>query len=146
MGLFRMKIEAATPIDRRFEEIETVVDTVAFFSMFPSSPLHQLGIASDSEREFTLVDGRKQTYPMGEARFRCEGLERTSSVIFGPEGAYLLGRSLYRASILSRTPLIIVLSLRLNCCLWGLVIPIHTERAMRLVDKRILRRNGQRFT
>ena len=91
MGLFRTKIEVANPIDKKFEEVEAVVDTGAFCSMFPSSLFHQLGIASDSEREFTLADGRKQTYPMGEARFRWEGLERTSSVIFGPEGVYLLG-------------------------------------------------------
>ena len=91
MGLFRTKIEVGHPIDRRFEEIEAVVDTGEFCSMFPASLFHQLGITSDSEREFTLADGRKQKYPMGEARFRWEGLERTSSIIFGPEGVYLLG-------------------------------------------------------
>ena len=91
MGLFRVKIEVAHPIDRRFQEIEAVVDTGAFCSMFPASLFNHLGIASDSEREFTLADGRKQTYPMGEATFRWDGLERTSAVIFGPEGVYLLG-------------------------------------------------------
>ena len=91
MGLFRTKIDVGHPIDRNFEVIEAVVDTVAYCSMFPASLFHSMGIISDSEREFTLADGRKQTYPMGEARFRWEGLERTSSVIFGPEGVYLLG-------------------------------------------------------
>ena len=91
MGLFRTRIEVGHPIVRNFEEIEAVVDTEAYCSMFPASLFHQMGIASDSEREFTLADGRKQTYPMGEARFRWEGLERTSSVIFGPEGVYILG-------------------------------------------------------
>ena len=91
MGLFRTRIVVGHPIVRNFEEIEAVVDTEAYCSMFPASLFHQMGIASDSEREFTLADGRKQTYPMGEARFRWEGLERTSSVIFGPEGVYILG-------------------------------------------------------
>ena len=86
MGLFRVSIEVGHPTDRAFQEVEAVVVTGAFCSMFPASFFDQLGIASDTEREFTLADGRKQRYPMGEARFRWEGLERTSSVIFGPEG------------------------------------------------------------
>lgn len=91
MSPFRIRIEIANLIDRKFQEVEAVVDTGAFCSMFPASLFYQMGITSDTEREFTLADGRKQTYPMGEARFRWEGLERTSSVIFGPEGVYLLG-------------------------------------------------------
>ena len=91
MGLFRVKIEVGHPVGRRFEEIEAVVDTGAFCSMFPAAILGGLGIAPDTEREFTLADGRKQTYPMGEATFRWEGLERASAVIFGPDGVCLLG-------------------------------------------------------
>ena len=91
MCLFRVKIEVGHPTDRELQEVEAVVDTGAFCSMFPASFFDQLGITSDTEREFKLADGRKQRYPMGEARFRWEGLERTSSVIFGPEGVYLLG-------------------------------------------------------
>ena len=66
MGLFRVKIEIGHPVDRRFEEIEAVVDTGAFCSMFPASASGRMGVAPDIEREFTLADGRKQTYPMGE--------------------------------------------------------------------------------
>lgn len=87
---FGLRLRLVIPLTE-FQEVEAVVDTGAFCSMLPASFFDQLGITSDTEREFTLADGRKQRYPMGEARFHWEGLERTSSVIFGPEGVYLLG-------------------------------------------------------
>ena len=92
MELFRTAIEVGNPTDGVFVEIEPIVDTGASYSMLPSSLLkEQLGLSPLEEMTFTLADGSRQAYGLGEARFRYEGRERTSPVIFGPEDVYLLG-------------------------------------------------------
>jgi predicted aspartyl protease len=80
------------PANPVFHEIEPVVDTGAVYSMLPASLLEQtLGLSPSEQKTFTLADGSRQVYGLGEARFRFEGIERTTPVIFGPEGVYLLG-------------------------------------------------------
>ena len=92
MELFRTAIEVGNPADRAFVEIEPIVDTGATYSMLPSSLLkEQLGLSPLEDMTFTLADGSRQAYSLGEARFKHEGRERTSPVIFGPEDLYLLG-------------------------------------------------------
>ena len=92
MELFRTAIEAGNPTDGVFVEIEPIVDTGATYSMLPSSLLkEQLGLSPLEEMTFTLADGSRQAYGLGEARFKYEGRERTSPVLFGPEDLYLLG-------------------------------------------------------
>ena len=92
MELFRTAIEAGNPTDGVFVEIEPIVDTGATYSMLPSSLLKEkLGLSPLEVMTFTLADGSRQAYGMGEARFKYEGRERTSPVIFGPEDVYLLG-------------------------------------------------------
>ena len=68
-----------------------LVDSGATFSVLPASFLAGLGIAPDSEDEFTLADNEPKTYAIGEARFSIGEVERTSPVIFGDEGTWLLG-------------------------------------------------------
>ena len=92
MGLFRTTIEVANPADSVYHEIEPIVDTGATYSMLPASLLEDtLGLSPTEELAFTLADGEQRTYGIGEARFRYEGRERTTPVIFGPEDVYLLG-------------------------------------------------------
>ena len=92
MELFRAAIEVGNPTDRVFVEMEPIVDTGATYSMLPSSLLkEQLGLSPLEDMTFTLADGSRQAYSLGEARFKHEGRERTSPVIFGPEDLYLLG-------------------------------------------------------
>ena len=92
MELFPTAIEVGNPTDGVFVEIEPIVDTGATYSMLPSSLLKEkLGLAPLEEMTFTLADGSRQAYGLGEARFKYEGRERTSPVIFGPEDLYLLG-------------------------------------------------------
>ena len=92
MELFRTAIEVGNPTDGVFVEIEPIVDTGATYSMLPSSLLkEQLGLSPLEDMTFTLADGSRQSYGLGEARFKHEGRERTSPVIFGPEDLYLLG-------------------------------------------------------
>ena len=92
MGLFRTTIEVGNPADGTFVEITPIVDTGATYSMLPASLLNErLGLAASEQMTFTLADGSRQTYDLGEARFRFEGRERTSPVIFGPDDVFLLG-------------------------------------------------------
>ena len=92
MGLFRTTIEVGNPADGTFVEITPIVDTGATYSMLPTSLLNErLGLAASEQMTFTLADGSRQTYDLGEARFRFEGRERTSPVIFGPDDVFLLG-------------------------------------------------------
>ncbi len=93
MGLFRTEIEVAHPADPVFHRVNPVVDTGAAYSMLPASLLERLGVSpfEGEEKWFTLADGSKRMYSMGEARFRVQGRERTTPVIFGPEDVYLLG-------------------------------------------------------
>ena len=68
-----------------------MVDTGAVYSMLPSNMLHELGVAPTKDGEFTLADGRKQRFPIGDVRFRIGVEEHESPVIFGPEERFLLG-------------------------------------------------------
>lgn len=91
MGLFRTTIEVGNPADRKFVGIKPIVDTGATYSMLPSSLLEErLSLVPSEQMTFTLADGSRQTYGLGEARFRIEGRERTSPVIFGPDDVHLL--------------------------------------------------------
>ncbi len=92
MGLSNAAIEIGNPTSLVFQEVEAVVDTGAVYSMMPESLLRQtLGLSPSEEQKFTAADGKSRLYGLGEARFRFEGRERTTPVIFGPEGLYLLG-------------------------------------------------------
>ncbi len=98
MGLFRTDIEVAHPTDPVFHRVNPVVDTGAAYSILPASLLERLGVSpfEGEEKWFTLADGSKRMYSMGEARFRVPRVrfqkwERTTPVIFGPEDVYLLG-------------------------------------------------------
>ena len=71
--------------------VTALVDTGAVHSMLPSELLHELGVVPSEDREFTLADGRRQRFPMGDALFRIGLEEHYSPVIFGPDGQFLLG-------------------------------------------------------
>lgn len=68
-----------------------VVDTGAAHSFLPASFLEGLGIPRARTRAFKLADGTRKTYDLGEARFRIEGREMNSPVVFGEEDISLLG-------------------------------------------------------
>lgn len=91
MGLFEVPVRVANPEERVFHKAIMLVDTGATYSVLPTSFLAELGIAPDSEDEFTLASNEPKRYAIGEARFNVGDRERTSPVIFGDEGTWLLG-------------------------------------------------------
>ena len=92
VGTFRQWIEISHPANGDFHWVEALVDTGASYSMMPASLLTQeLHLSPKRERTFKLADGTTKIYGWGEARFRVDGLEMNSPVVFGPENQYLLG-------------------------------------------------------
>ena len=87
-----MRIGVGNPANGEFHWVNALVDTGASHSVMPAVFLEQLLHLSPTEEViFTLADGATQRYGLGEARFKIEGRERTSPVVFGPEDRYLLG-------------------------------------------------------
>ena len=68
------------------------MDTGATYTVLPAEALVRIGIQVIETVSFELADDRIVEYQMGEARVRLDGRERTTLVVFGPEGsAPLLG-------------------------------------------------------
>ena len=91
MEQFNVSAEIANPANGEFVPVELLVDTGAYYSFLPSSLLEELGVPVLREMRFRLADGSSRTRSVGEARFRIEGGEFTSPVVFGDEDVFLLG-------------------------------------------------------
>ena len=89
---FKVTVGAGNPGASEFQDIEVVVDTGAAHSFLPGSFLEGLGVPRTRTRAFKLADGTRKTYDLGEARFRIEGREMNSPVVFGDEDIALLRR------------------------------------------------------
>ena len=88
---FTVTVGAASAGDSDFQDIDAVVNTGAAHSFLPASFLEGLGVPRMRTRGFKLADGRRKTYDLGEARFRIEGREMNSAVVFGGDDVCLLG-------------------------------------------------------
>ena len=88
---FTVTLEVASPGHSKFHEVEAVVDSGAAHAFLPASFLEALGVALTRTRAFKLADGTRKNYDLGEARFRIEGREMNSPVVFGDEDTALLG-------------------------------------------------------
>ena len=88
---FKATVGVASPGASEFEDIDAVVKTGAGHSFLPASFLEGLGVGRTRTRGFKLADGTRKTYDMGEARFRIEGREMNSPVVFGGDDVCLLG-------------------------------------------------------
>ena len=91
MGIFQTSVTVGRDRSGPFKSVTALVDTGANYSMLPSDLLNELNVSPLDESEFTMADGRKQVFPIGEVLFRIGAAERTSPVIFGPPDRFLLG-------------------------------------------------------
>jgi clan AA aspartic protease len=87
MGTFRVDIEVSSVAERRFVQAEALVDRGATHTLLPRDTLLRLGVQPIETLPFQLADERTVDYEVGEARLRLDGRERTTLVVFGPEGA-----------------------------------------------------------
>src|SRR3989304_10471221 len=70
-------------------EIEFVVDSGAVYTVIPERVLASLDISPHSERTFSLADGRRVTWPVGNAGFAIGPRQGASVVVFGPDDTLL---------------------------------------------------------
>src|SRR6266478_9316037 len=69
---------------RRSVEIEFLIDTGAIYSVVPGSIARKLALEKLDREEFTLADGTRRAYDVGEAFFELGDRRGTSKVVFGP--------------------------------------------------------------
>jgi clan AA aspartic protease len=93
MGLTYIQARIANPArPRRSARLRFLVDSGAQYSVVPTHVLRRLGIKPGKTKTFILADGTEIKRSLGEARFRLNGEEGTSPVIFGEKGdSALLG-------------------------------------------------------
>jgi clan AA aspartic protease len=65
-------------------ELEFLIDTGAIFSVLPGPIARKLAIAKLDREEFTLADGTRCAYDVGEAFFELDDRRGASKVVFGP--------------------------------------------------------------
>jgi aspartyl protease family protein len=66
-------------------ELAFLVDSGAIYTVIPRRIAEDIGIIAHSSRVFELADGRKVTWPVGNAGFRIGDHQGASIVIFGEE-------------------------------------------------------------
>ena len=86
MGTFSVRIQVGDLEGRRYVEVDALVDTGASDTVLPRDTLRALGITSIDRFRYSLADETVVEYDVGEARIRIDGRERTTQVVFGPEG------------------------------------------------------------
>ena len=91
VGTFQTSIVVGRDRGGPFETVTALVDTGATYSLLPESLLARLDVLPIDRQAFTMADGRRQEYDLGEVVVRIGGAERTCLVIFGPTGRSLLG-------------------------------------------------------
>ena len=90
MGTFTVTIEIGNPQGQEFEQLDALVDTGATLTTVPASLLASLGVTAARRGTFRLANGQSVEMEMGETRVRVEGLETSTWVLFGEEGAPVL--------------------------------------------------------
>jgi clan AA aspartic protease len=66
-------------------EIEFLIDTGAIYSVVPGSIARKLALTKLDREEFTLADGTRRAYDVGEAFFELGDRRGTSKIVFGPQ-------------------------------------------------------------
>jgi clan AA aspartic protease len=86
MGITFTKAKISNPRQprRAVVEIEFLIDTGAIYSVLPGTVARKLALAKLDREEFTLADGTRRKYDIGEAFFELGDRRGTSKVVFGP--------------------------------------------------------------
>ena len=87
MGTFRVEIEVGDPGGRRYERVETLVDTGATYTSLPRPLLEALGIVPHARDRFVLADGRRVEREIGHAWVRIGDRSVITLVVFADPGS-----------------------------------------------------------
>ena len=106
MGTFSVLIQVGGLENGQFVDVEALVDTGSSHTLLPKDLLTQIGTRAIETVSFELADERVVEYEVGEARIRLDGRERSTLVVFGPEGVTpLLGATTLQLFNLAVDPL-----------------------------------------
>lgn len=106
MGTFTVSLQVGGLAGQRFVDIEALVDTGSSDTVLPREILEELGITSVDRFAYSLADETVVEYDVGEARLRLDGRQRTTQVVFGPQGVTpLLGAATLQLFHLGVDPL-----------------------------------------
>ena len=87
MGTFAASVEIGDLQGRRFQPLETLVDTGATYTRVPRTILEHLGVTPQERWPFRIADERRVEYEVGQAQVRIEGRTRYTVVVFGEPGS-----------------------------------------------------------
>ena len=90
MGLFHVKAQLTGPTGR-LEEVELLVDTGATLSVVPRSLAERLELKTARSQSVVIAGGRRDVWPVAEARLALNGNEITTLCFIAPDGPALLG-------------------------------------------------------
>ena len=90
MGTFSVALQVGDLAGGQFVQVEALVDTGSSDTVLPRELLERLGITAMDRFAYSLADETVVEYDVGEARLRLDGRERTTQVVFGPEGVTAL--------------------------------------------------------
>ena len=106
MGTFTVSIQVGDLAGGQFIQVAALVDTGSSDTVLPREILEALGITAVDRFAYSLADETVVEYEVGEARLRLDGRERTTQVVFGPEGVTpLLGATTLQLFHLGVDPL-----------------------------------------
>ncbi len=85
LGITFTKAKISNPRHlRRIIELEFLIDTGAIYSVVPTPTARKLALTKLDREDFTLADGTRRSYDIGEAFFELGDRRGTSKVVFGP--------------------------------------------------------------
>jgi clan AA aspartic protease len=90
MGLFHVKGQLTGPTGL-VEGIEFLVDTGATLSVVPRSIADRLQLKPTRSQHVVIAGGRREVWPIAEARLSLNGDEITTPCFIAPDGPALLG-------------------------------------------------------
>ena len=106
MGTFSVRIQVGDLAGRQYLEVDALVDTGSSDTVLPQDTLRELGVTPVDRFTYSLADETIVEYDVGEARIRLDGRERTTQVVFGPDGVTpLLGATTLQLFHLGVDPL-----------------------------------------
>ena len=106
MGTFSVALHVGDIAGGQFVQVEALVDTGSSDTVLPREILEGLGITAVDRFTYSLADETVVEYDVGEARLRLDGRERTTQVVFGPQGVTpLLGATTLQLFHLGVDPL-----------------------------------------
>ena len=106
LGTFTVSLQIGDLAGQRFIDIEALVDTGSSDTLLPRDILEGLGIPAVDRFTYSLAGETLVEYDVGEARLRLNGRERTTQVVFGPQGVTpLLGATTLQLFHLGVDPL-----------------------------------------